>query len=72
MFAVIHGVVGALVRGCSSFAVDPYVEVGDPFAVGLVVLAVFHVRKNRFFRVAVSQFDPELISVVLLDKRRTF
>ena len=72
MFAVIHGVVGALVCGCSCFAVGPYVEVGDHFAVGLVVLVVFHVRQNRLFRFPVlpARSAAEVISVVLLDKGR--
>jgi hypothetical protein len=44
VFAVIHGVIGTFVCGDRRVAVDPYVEVGDNFTVGLVV---FHFRQNR-------------------------
>ena len=63
MFAVIDGVIGALVRGDSSVAVDPYVEVRDHFTIGLVVLVVlvvFHVRQNRCFVSQFPQLDPPL------------
>src|SRR5579859_5194468 len=72
MLPVIDRVVGALVRGYSGFAVDPYVEVGDHLAVGLVVLVVFHVRQNRLFRFPVppARSAAEIVSVVLLDKGR--
>jgi hypothetical protein len=74
MFTVIHGVVGALVRGYGGVAVDPYVEVGDHFAglVGLVVLVVFHVRQNRLFRFPVpsARSAADVVTVVLLDKGR--
>jgi hypothetical protein len=71
MFTVIHGVVGALVRGYGGVAVDPYVEVGDHFA-GLVVLVVFHVRQNRLFRFPVpsARSAADVVTVVLLDKGR--
>jgi hypothetical protein len=63
MFAVIRRVVGALGRGYSGysgFAVDPYVEVGDHFAVGLVVPLSFMSARIDCLVSQFLQLDPLL------------
>lgn len=54
MFAVIHGIIGALVRRDNGVAVEAYVEIGDLFTVGLIVLAILCVGQNGLFRFPVS------------------
>lgn len=58
MFTVIDGVVRALVRGYSGFAVDPYAEVGDHFAVGLLFLLSFMSARIDCFVSQFPQLDP--------------
>ncbi len=64
----IQGVIGALVRGYSGVTVGPYVEVGDHFAVDLVIAVIFHIRENRVFcfPVTPARSAAEVVSVVLL------
>jgi hypothetical protein len=54
MFAVIHGIIRALARSYGCVAVGPHIELGDLFAIRLVVLAILHVGQDRLFRFPVS------------------